>query len=380
VKRHVSEEIQSFVHQMITAVSTATLYSPEHQQLDRLCNAAAASLRTALGDRQDISMVVIDNELIVDGNPLGQSLHHGKFIRLLSSRGIGHIRIHNEVDSNEIKSLVTSLASRNMATEICSTDNIRLGKVEVRFSDASGKGEGTCGTFISEGESAETIARYREFCESIRKHKKLKVAGVVDIVSGFIDAVRSTSFPLLALAPLRASDEYTFTHSTNICILNLAQSMAMGLEGPVLQDIGVAALLHDVGKYFVPEEVLNKPGRLDESEWNLMMQHPVKGALYLLETPGVPHVAVLTAYEHHMKYDQTGYPSVIGGWQQNLCSHMTAVSDIFDALRTKRPYRAALEMDVILGKLLEMAGTELHPVVTRNFLKVLKALSNEQQD
>jgi HD-GYP domain-containing protein (c-di-GMP phosphodiesterase class II) len=87
----------------------------------------------------------------------------------------------------------------------------------------------------------EEMSKYNEICEGIKKHKKLKVAGIMEIVSGFIATVKSEADPLLALAPIRSSDEYTFTHSANICILNLAQAMALGVDGPLLHDIGIAA-------------------------------------------------------------------------------------------------------------------------------------------
>ena len=109
--------------------------------------------------------------------------------------------------------------------------------------------------------------------------------------------------------------------------------MALGIDGQLLHDIGLAAMLHDMGKLFLPEEVLTKPGKLDEKEWELMKLHPVRGAQYLLSTPGVPQLAVITAYEHHMNYDLSGYPQVPQGWRQHLCSQMTTISDFFDALR-----------------------------------------------
>lgn len=378
MKQQLSRELQRFIHNLVTAVSTAALYSSEHQQVARLVDAVMTSFQLALGGKTDLALVIIDNELVVDGIPVPESMQLSKFIRLLTARGIGHVRLVREVSREECTYLIAGLAQRSDDTDLRSSDNIRLGRVEVRFSQGGAGGGTACSTAFLDGEQQENLVKYQEICETIRKHRKLKVAGVVDIVSGFIDAVRNTSFPLLALSPLRSTDEYTFTHSTNICILNLAQAMALGLSGTLLQDIGIAALLHDVGKYFIPDEVLNKPGRLDESEWRLIREHPVKGALYLLDTPGVPHLAVLTAYEHHMKYDQTGYPAVSAGRSQNLCSHLTAVSDVFDALRTKRPYRGALEMATISETMLGMAGTELHPVLTRNFLKILNELEKEQ--
>jgi HD-GYP domain-containing protein (c-di-GMP phosphodiesterase class II) len=196
----------------------------------------------------------------------------------------------------------------------------------------------------------------------------------MEIVAGFIATVKSQADPLLALAPLRTADEYTFTHSTNVCILNLAQAMALGIEGTQLKDIGVAALLHDVGKFLIPEEVLTKPGKLDDREWEIMRQHPLKGARYLLGIPGVPHLAVITAFEHHLKHDFSGYPIVPGEWRQNLCSQMTTVSDCFDAVRTSRPYRGPMDLEEISGIIQRNAGTHFHPALARNFLKIISGI------
>jgi len=295
----------------------------------------------------------------------------------LTVRGIGHIKLVRGVTLEEIQAMVENLSKQNSGCVISSTSNIRYGKVEVRFSckiadsqrDNSSVGQAGAPIFDEE------MAKYSEICEGIKKHKTLKVAGIMEIVSGFIATVKSEAEPLLALAPIRSSDEYTFSHSANICILTLAQAMALKIDGPLLHDIGIAALLHDVGKFFIPEEVLNKPGRLDDDDWKLVKQHPLWGAQYLLDTPGVPHLAIIAAYEHHLKYDFSGYPAVPAAWQQNLCSQMTTVSDFFDALRTKRPYRGAMEVEKISAIMLEIAGTELHPVLTKNFLKIMDRIS-----
>ena len=97
------------------------------------------------------------------------------------------------------------------------------------------------------------------------------------LVAGFVTSFRSEANPLLALVSLREMDEYTFTHSLDVSILNLAQGMSLGFEGQLLHDIGIAGMLHDVGKLMVPKDVLNKPGNLDEDEWEFMRQHTVQG-------------------------------------------------------------------------------------------------------
>jgi len=369
--------IQDFARQLATAISTVSLYSSKHHQVQRLCSSILANIEKVLEDKKDISLVVIDNGLIVDGIPLGESLLINRLAQNLALRGIGHIKLVRGVKLEEILAMVENLSKRNSGCVISSTSNIRYGKVEVHFSynrAASEMGK-RAGDQTGAAIFNEEVAKYTEICEGIKKHKTLKVAGIMEIVSGFIATVKSEADPLLALAPIRSSDEYTFTHSANICILNLAQAMALGIDGPLLHDIGIAAMLHDVGKFFIPEEVLNKPGRLDEEEWELVKQHPLWGAQYLLDSPGVPHLAIITAYEHHLKYDFSGYPMVPHQWQQNLCSQMTTVSDFFDALRTKRPYRGAMEMQKISNIMLEIAGTDLHPILTRNFLMIMNKIS-----
>jgi HD-GYP domain-containing protein (c-di-GMP phosphodiesterase class II) len=111
----------------------------------------------------------------------------------------------------------------------------------------------------------------------------------------------------------------------------------------------------------------------------MIKKHPVKGAQRLLDTPGVPRLAVVTAYEHHMKFNLSGYPRASEGWEQNICSHMTTISDVFDALRTKRSYHEPMEFDRIASIMLELSGKDLHPVLTLNFLKIAGRLTEQME-
>ncbi len=109
-----------------------------------------------------------------------------------------------------------------------------------------------------------------------------------------------------------------------------------------------------------------------------MQQHPVLGADYLLKTPGVPRLAVVTAYEHHMRFDGTGYPRGQQPWTQHICSHMTAISDAYDAMRTHRAYDKAMDLDQITSIMMNLAGTKLHPQLTRNFINILRRLEQSE--
>ncbi len=374
-----TRRIHDFIRNTLTAISNVALYSSNHPQVERLTAQGLANLKEAMGDDPEISIIVIDHELISGGNPLGNSMYATRFAQILASHGIGSFRISRDVEPGEMAALIVSLAKKSGDGKvISSSSNICLGKVEVRRGeprDLNAAPRHPREDLPLPDITSEEMARVMEVYEEIRSQKKLRVVGIQEIVGGIIDTLKQDAAPFLTLAPLRSMDEYTFTHSINVCTLNLSQAMGLQIEGEPLRDIGIAALLHDIGKIFIPPEIIAKPGRLDDAEWSLMKQHPVKGAEYLIASPGIPRLAAVTAFEHHMKFNHTGYPGVPPGWRQNLCSQMTTISDMFDAMRTKRSYRKSMETKEIVSFMLSIAGIELHPGLTKNFLNVLGRFS-----
>jgi HD-GYP domain-containing protein (c-di-GMP phosphodiesterase class II) len=371
--------LNTFIRQLTTAVATSLLYSIDHEQVQRLTAAARESLILAMGEEPYLSLMLIEDELVAWDRPLETSMYVNRFGQALKSHGIGHLRLQREVSEDELKQMVFQLGrGTHPDIEIRSTENIRFGRVELKKGSEDREDEAaddSQGLKTLADIAVEELSTFMEIYEEARNNKKLNIGGVSQIVSSFINAFKQMADPVLALAPLRALDEYTFTHSTNVCVLNIAQAMSLEIDGQLLHDIGVAAMLHDIGKLYVPEEILTKPGRLDDKEWEIIKRHPLKGAERLLDTPGVPRLAVVTAYEHHMKFNFSGYPSVQDGWCQTLCGQMTTISDFFDALRTKRAYRDAMDFGAIASIMEELSGRDFHPFLTKNFLGIIHRLS-----
>ncbi len=372
-----TQALLNFIRHLASAVTTASMYPLEHRQVTNLCAQAQDSILNAIDKDSEISLKRIDDQMILGGKPLGGGMYPIRLANMLKHRGIGHLKISRFVESDEILHLIDGL-SRKDRSDIKSTENIRFGTLELRYTPSDESGSAAEG---EQGEaenpdladlSEEQLDRLMEIYEATKKKKKLHSVGISEIVSSFIAAFTRESNPLLALAPLREMDEYTFTHSINVCILNLAQASALGIEGPLLHDLGVSALLHDVGKLQVPVEILNKKDKLTDDEWAIIKRHPLEGAKYLINAPGVPRLAVSTAYEHHVRFDASGYPVKAGERAQNLSSQMTAVSDIFDSMLTHRPYSAASELEEVATTMKYMGGTQLHPLLTENFLKVIE--------
>jgi len=361
---------------LTTAASTVSLYAAEHPQVRKYCREAHAELLRALGSQDGLSLLRVDDQLAVEGHPLERSLYAERFALLLKRSGIGHLRFLRGVEEVELLALASGLVGKQ--SSLRSSQHLRFGQVEVRHRVDGDQGQLAADARRVFGDiGQEELARVNEIYESVRKGRQLQVVGLSEIVTGFIDIFAGHADPLLALVPLRAMDEYTFTHSLNVCLLNLAQATALGIEGELLHDIGLSAMLHDIGKLFVPVEILNKPTPLTENEWKLVQQHPVKGAEYLLGNPGVPRLAVISAYEHHLRYDLCGYPKVKSHWHQNLCSQMTTIADIYDSLRTRRPYRQSLEVEKVLTMIREQRGTQLHPMLAENFLRLMYTVHPE---
>jgi len=370
------QHLQQFIRLLTTAAANASLYNLEHLQVLRLCKQALNELKALFQNHDPLVLKIIDEQLIFANKPVSHNLAVERLIETLRQQEISYLQLESGVYSEELLGLVGTLTKHpDKKAEIKASEHIKYGQIEVRFRDPEAQAEPQ---YLDLSEIADKeLDRFMEIYQTVQQKQQLDVTGLSQIVNSFINSFSNHSDAFLAIAPLRSMDEYTYTHSTNICLLNLAQARLLGIEGPLLNEIGIAAMLHDVGKMFISPQILSKAGQLTEEEWQIMQQHPRLGAEYLLNTPGVPRLAVVTAFEHHMRYDGAGYPKTSHPWRQNLCSYMTAISDTYDAMRTHRAYEESLNLDQITNIMLDLAGTKLHPQLTCSFLQVLNRLEQE---
>lgn len=376
-----NESLHEFIRYLLSAVTNASLYSRSHPQVARLIDATYTNSVKLFESGKTLTIVCIDGELILNGQPQESSLFLNRLSEILTKNGISHLTLNGEVSRKEIENLVTALATNCNTKPFTQTTHIQVGEVDLKLckSDNNELSDFNSDTKIEtihllQEMPQEELDRFIEIYDEIKRRKQLKINGIAETVSNFVDAFKQQGDALLTMASLKETDEYTFTHSTNVCILTIAQAMAIGIEGQLLRDFGIAAMLHDIGKLFVPEEIITKKGSLTKEEFETMKQHPVLGARHLLNTPGVPRLAITTAYEHHLKFNLTGYPKVSSNWCPNLCSQMTMIADFFDAMRTRRSYREPVELQSIASMMLEMSGKDFHPVLTKNFLLILSRL------
>ena len=163
------------------------------------------------------------------------------------------------------------------------------------------------------------------------------------VVQPIVDSIMKQDYSLVGLGALKDHDEYTYAHCVNVSVLSIGMGQTLRLPRQALADIGVAGLLHDLGKMTIPGDVLRKPGKLDAEEWTLMRRHPIEGAIMISRMPGLSPVmldSMRACLEHHMNYNRTGYPEIDLDWGQATVSRIVAMADCFDAITAHRAYDA----------------------------------------
>jgi len=391
-ERDFQEGLARVISQLTAAVTNTGLYSPDHPQVAQYVEKAYAALAELLRERPEVTVMVIGNDLVAENRQLaatGAASFVSNFIRILKKKAVERLTFIAGLPKPEFQTFVQDLATPD-AVSIRSTAFIKLGKVElrVRTSDEQASAADDASTLAGLSEtlneaqqeglqkllalSAEELAELKELYLSVKRHKKIDIRGVDDMVKGFIRGFRQEINPLSLLASLKSTHEYTFTHVTNVCILAMSQAESLGFRGEHLHNIGVASLLHDVGKVFIPEDVLNKTGKLTDEERKIMETHSLKGARYLMGIEGIPKLAVLAALEHHLRYDGSGYPTIKGGWQPNIVSQVITVADVFDAMRSKRSYQEAYPIEKIVNVLNMGRGKTFNNMLVERFLKLIR--------
>ena len=181
----------------------------------------------------------------------------------------------------------------------------------------------------------------------------------------------------MALTALKDYDNYTFTHMVNVSILTMGQARGLGVDGPLLREFGLAALMHDIGKVRTPTEILNKPDKLTDEEFEIMKRHVVDGAEILRGTPDIPPLAPVVAFEHHLRLDGTGYPDGVTRPHLNLATMLCGIADVYDAMRSQRKYQQAFPSERILAVLQRNDGTQFDQHLIRRFVQLLGSIRSE---
>lgn len=367
------------VRKLSAALRGAQLYAPTHPLVTRSVGALHETLVLVHGSTPSIAIGVVGDDLVVGDIPIPRAAENmGELMRRLQQAGIERIVIDRGVAPDELAKLVQTVAKseatapgRMRADEVTAAlgklPHIRVGRLQVEQRVDAAVGD--MSTFRRLYDDAVSIAG--ALWDGARTEGTPDADAARGMVDHLAQAVAQNRTALLALTALKNYDNYTFTHMVNVSILTMGQARGIGIDGPLLRELGLSALMHDIGKVRTPPEVLNKPDKLTDDEFAIMRRHVVDGAEILRRTSEIPALAPVVAFEHHLRIDGTGYPLTVQRPALNLATMLCGIADVYDAMRSQRAYQQAFPTDRILAVLQRNDGKQFDQHLVRRFAQLV---------
>ena len=361
---------EDLVRRLSAAIRAGELYAPSHPLVTLGIEALGAVTTRNLQENPSMVVGFLGNEIVVNDLRLGKfSAQLIGLVRDMRERHIEKITFAQGVTTDELHALVELLADRHATVPISErlaargVRRVTVGRIMVESDDGEHTGIAMARkVYNSAVETAENL------WEQANAGDKPDPNAARKIIESLAKVVTQDRTSLMAL---KKYDNYTFTHMVNVSVLAMSQAKSLNLEGPLLREFGFAALMHDIGKVNTPLEVLNKPGKLEKDEFEIMKRHVVDGAHILRKTPEMPALAPIVAFEHHLKQDLSWYPENIGTRKLNLCTMVVSIADVFDALRSNRPYRQGLATDRIKTIMGEQGNPQFNQKLLKRFVNIM---------
>ncbi len=260
---------------------------------------------------------------------------------------------------------VSVTSGENTSVEIVTAIEIPAEKPVVQEKASFNEEFKRASRIVTKGKEA-VVSMFQE----ARMGKAIEAEAAAPLVEEISNSVMRNPGALISLARLKTADDYTFMHSVAVCALMIALARQLGLDERQVREAGMAGLLHDLGKAMIPLEVLNKPGKLTDAEFDLVKTHPEEGHKLLLEGSNVSEITKDVCLHHHEKIDGSGYPNKLNGDTISLYAKMGAVCDVYDAVTSNRPYKAGWDPAESIKRMSEWQG-HFDPLVFQAFVKSL---------
>ena len=378
---------RTFVQAIYGALRAIRLYPVENAAVQKALEELTAVGADVLRREREFEFRVAGEFLFINGTRLRLDLdNYASFSHLLSllrSSGVGEVAVGPDAASRDwlvLLSLLQHPVGDTPAARLAQL-TARLGEAQVSAFKIGAPVDAEQQPEVRERSKevakrtyTDSIAVTKDVINSVRMGKSPSLKRIKRAVQGIVDQILTEETSLLGLTTIRDYDEYTFTHSVNVCIFSVALGRRLGFTKLQLYDLGLAALFHDIGKSRVPLDVLNSTAKLTDAEWRLMAAHPWNGVLALFKMRGqqeLPYRSMVVAYEHHMKRDLTGYPRPVRERAMSIFSKIVAVADGFDAATSRRSYQTVpLSPAAVLAEMRDNANRGMDPVIVKAFINL----------
>ena len=376
--KEIREKVENFVLKVVSAFNTREMYGAGHKLTGEAVGELYGILSDILVDKESFTIGIVGDEIAFEKEPFYEVSKSVKpFIGRLKSAKAEKFSFSRGVTKDELEEFFLIISNLRKLSSIKDYESVfgkppithivmgemGLGKEEepeeVDFDEALKK------TY------EEGTAYLEETVDNIKGNKPVDVNAARKIISGITTNLLRNKDLLKILTSTRSHDESTFVHEINVAILTMLQAQALGIDKSYFNEIGVAALLHDAGKMAVSGSIIRKPGKLTEEEMGEIALHPVKGAKALLDLLGVPILAAISAFEHHVRFDKSGYPKKVFGDELNLIAMMTTIADFYDAVRSERSYAEGFSPEKTYKEMMELSGKFFHPDLLDKFFRII---------
>jgi putative nucleotidyltransferase with HDIG domain len=382
-------EVSKFLHSLAQALSTMNLYKQGHPARERVIDRSFALLAEMVKEESHPEFSFLGDEVVYGKTSL-REMRDWEWSKRLNAMGIQRLEFEKNVSRDEFVEFLEEVYGRvvNPNAPVDSAESrqtraltIRYGALGIRADNEEARkilerGVATATITYQMGEEIDAV-KYMH--EEVLRSGGLPLLEAEAVVRSLSVAMHGESEMMLPLLMLKEFDQYTTTHCLNVSVLTMALAEHLGLNPRDVRTFGVAGLLHDLGKVKIPMEILNKPGKLTDEERSVMQNHTAEGARLIITSDRELDMAAAVAYEHHIMINGGGYPKRHYTREVHKASNLVHVCDVYDALRTNRPYRAAWEAEKVLSYIEEKSGSEFDPAVAQAFVTMMRALEGKVQ-
>jgi HD-GYP domain-containing protein (c-di-GMP phosphodiesterase class II) len=380
---------RNFMVAFYAALRAIKLYPVEHSAVQKTLAELSQVAEELRADEGELEFRISGEFIFINSTRLRLDLSNyatfGHILTLCKVAGIGAIHVGTEGTARDWTVLLSLLGAETKSApdERYKEVVTRLGeaKIETFALDAPAETQSDK-EFNEEAKAAanrtysQSVAVTKDVINSVRIGKTPNIRKIKRVVQGIVDQVLNEETSLIGLTAIRDYDEYTFTHSVNVCIFSIALGRRLGMTKIQLYELGLAALMHDIGKSRVPLDLLQKTGELTDEEWKWMASHPWLGVLVLFQfrrqQEELSYRAMTVCHEHHMKLDLTGYPKVVRPRQMSLLSKIVSIADGYDAATSRRVYKTeALAPSAVLEEMRDNPRRGLDSVLVKAFINLL---------
>ncbi|HYC49702.1 MAG TPA: HD domain-containing phosphohydrolase [Gemmatimonadaceae bacterium] len=377
-------DVSRFLTSLAQTLSTMSLYKPGHPARERVVDRSFALMQELVAENPRPEFSFLGDE-VVYGKTSIRELRDWDWSKRFAGMGIQRLEFDADVTREDFVEFLDDVYARVAnSTEPVDTSEARTTRVRrIRYGAIGIRSETDEGRKVLEREIAtatityhlgEEIDAIKYMHEEVLKNGGLPLLEAEAVVRSLSVAMHGESDMMLPLLMLKEFDQYTTTHCLNVSVLTMALAEHLGLNARDVRTFGVAGLLHDLGKVRIPMEILNKPGKLSDEERSVMQNHTVEGARLIITSDRELDMAAAVAYEHHIMLNGGGYPKRHYQRDVHKASTLVHVCDVYDALRTNRPYRAAWEAEKVLNYIAEKSGSEFEPDIAGKFIEMMRKL------